>query len=248
MKREQHRWHSPNLGHDMELLLYGHGGQPLVAFPSQDGRYWDWEGFGLVDAVAPFLEDGSLTLAAVDSVDTESWTNSWLAPEDRARRHEAYERYIVDEVIPLLREATGVEMAWLTGCSVGAYHAANTFFRRPDVADGLIAISGVYSTRIFVGDAPGDEVYFNNPLAYLPGLSDPWYLDRFRRSELVFVAGQGTDGEEALADMRRLEAILAAKDVPAQFDYWGPEVGHHWHWWSQMLRHHVGRMLATRSG
>jgi esterase/lipase superfamily enzyme len=246
MKREHHRWYSEHLGHDMDLLLYGHAGQPLLAFPSQDGRYWDWEGFGLVDALAPYLEAGRLTLAAVDSIDQESWTNVWLPPEDRARPHEAYERNFVDEVLPLLRVATREGLAWATGCSMGAFHAANTFFRRPDVLDGLIGVSGVYSTRIFVGDAPGDEVYFNNPLAYLPGLDDAWHLERYRRSELVFVAGQGAYEDDALADMRALEAILAAKDVPARFDYWGFDVEHHWHWWARMLDHHVGRMLADR--
>jgi esterase/lipase superfamily enzyme len=248
MKREAHRWHSPNLGHEMELILYGHGGQPLVAFPSQDGRFWDWEGFGLVESVGDYLEDGRLLLATVDSVDTESWTNNWLAPEDRARRHEAYERYIVDEVVPLLRERSGHVLAWTAGCSMGAFHAANTFFRRPDVLDGLIGISGVYSTRIFVGDAPGDEVYFNNPLAYLPGLDDPWFLERFRRSSLVFVAGQGAYEDEALADMHVLQDILAAKRVPATFDYWGPEAEHHWHWWARMLRHHLGVLLTAHGG
>jgi esterase/lipase superfamily enzyme len=246
MKREHHRWFSDVLGEEMDLLLYGHGGQPLVAFPSQDGRRWDWEGFGLIEALAPYLEAGRLTIAAVDSVDRESWTNSRLAPEDRARRHEAYERYVVDEVVPLLRRATGEPLAWAAGCSMGAYHAANTFFRRPDVLDGVLGISGVYSTRIFVGDAPGDEVYFNNPLAYLPGLEDPWHLERYRRSALVFVAGQGAYEDEALADMRALEAILASKAVPARFDYWGFDVEHHWHWWARMLDHHVGRMLGER--
>jgi esterase/lipase superfamily enzyme len=101
----------------MELLLYGHGGQPLLAFPSQDGRFWDWEGFGMVDALADRLESGQLTLAAVDSVDGESWTNQWAHPDDRARRHEAYERYIVDEVLPMLTAETGRDLAWTTGCS-----------------------------------------------------------------------------------------------------------------------------------
>jgi esterase/lipase superfamily enzyme len=232
----------------MELLLYGYGGQPLLAFPSQDGRFWDWEEFGLVGAVGDFLEEGRLTLATVDSVDVESWTNEHLDPRDRARRHEAYERYIVDEVVPLLAAVTGREMAWATGASMGAFHAANTFFRRPDRLDGVIAMSGVYSTRVFVGEASGDEIYFNNPLAYLPRLEDPWHLDRYRRSEIVFVAGQGEWEEDAVRDMHALQAILIAKGVPAIFDYWGFDVAHHWYWWAQMLRHHVGRMLSARDG
>ena len=248
MKRESHRWYSGSLGRDMELLLYGHAGQPMLAFPSQNGRFWDWESFGMIEGVADLLDDGRLTLAAVDSVDSESWTNHGAHPIDRARRHETYERYLLDEVLPLLSAVTGQDVAWAAGCSMGAYHAANLFFRRPDRLDGLIAISGVYSARLFVGDAGGDEIYFNDPLAYLPGLDDPWHLDRYRRSQITFVAGQGAYEEEALTDTRAVQAVLESKDVPAVFDYWGHDVDHHWSWWARMLRHHVGRMLdATRA-
>ena len=248
MRREQRAWHSPALGREMGLLIYGHGGQPLLAFPSQDGRPWDWEGFGMIDPLADLLEDGRLTLVTVDSVDGESWTNTGINPRDRARRHEAYERYILDEVLPLLAAETGRDPVWATGCSMGAYHAANLFFRRPDRVDGVIAISGVYSTRILVGDAWGEEIYFNDPLAYLPGLVDPWHLERYRRSQIVVVAGQGAYEEDALADTRALQAILETKGVPAIFDYWGFDVEHHWRWWGPMLRHHLGRMLAAQDG
>jgi esterase/lipase superfamily enzyme len=231
----------------MGLLRYGHGGQPLLAFPSQDGRYWDWEGFGMVDAVADLVESGRITLVAIDSVDGESWTNTGLHPRDRARRHEAYERYVVDEVLPLLRcEArAGRDLVWATGASMGAFHAANLFFRHPDLLDGVIAMSGVYGTRMFVGDADGDEIYFNNPLEYLPNLDDPWHLERYRRSQITFVTGQGTYEEDAIADTRAIQEILHRKGIEATIDYWGHDVEHHWHWWGRMLRHHLERMLAA---
>lgn len=248
MKREHHAWHSPSLGREMGLLLYGHAARPLLAFPSQDGRLSDWEGFGMVDAVADLLEDGRLAMATIDSVDGESWTNENAHPIDRARRHEAYERYVVDEVLPLLREVTGHDLAWATGASLGAFHAANLFFRRPDLFDGVIAMSGVYSPRLWVGDAPGDEIYFHNPLAYLPGLTDPWHLERYRRSQIVFVTGQGAYEEDAIADTRAIQEILHEKGVDATFDYWGGDVEHHWRWWGPMLRHHLGRMLEVSGG
>ncbi len=38
MNREYHKWYSPSLGRDMELLLYGHGGTPMLVFrPPWDG-------------------------------------------------------------------------------------------------------------------------------------------------------------------------------------------------------------------
>ena len=44
MYTEYHKWHSPALGHEMELKLYGHYGQPVLVFPAQNGRWYDWEG------------------------------------------------------------------------------------------------------------------------------------------------------------------------------------------------------------
>jgi len=233
---------SPSLGHDLEHRVYGHGGQPLVAFSSMNGRFYDFENFGMVDGIARFLEAGRLTLYTLDSIDWQSWTNAELHPSERARRHEAYDRYVASEFIPLVREEMGRATTWVTGCSMGAYHASNFFFRHPDLADGLIAISGVYQVRRFIGDFVDDGVYFNSPLLYLPNLDDQWYLERYRRSQLAFCIGQGRWEEECLAETRAMQAILDAKQVPATFDYWGYDVDHDWPWWRRMLPHQLERL------
>jgi esterase/lipase superfamily enzyme len=239
MHFERHVWFSGSLGHDMELLVYGHAGQLLLCFPSQDGRAADWAGFGMIDACADLLEAGRLIAVAVDGVDWQSWTNAAAPAADRARRHEDYHRYIVDEVVPFARGAGGGPSVWATGCSMGAYHAANVFFRRPDAFDGLIALSGLYQPRGFIGEYSDDNVYFNSPLYYLPNLDDAWHLERYRQGRIVFCCGQGAWEGESLRDTRELQRILAAKGVPALFDYWGHEVEHHWYWWQKMLRHHL---------
>ena len=128
---------------------------------------------------------------------------------------------------------------------MGAFHAANLFFRRPDLLNGVIAISGVYPPRMFVGDGAAGDVYFHDPLDYLPGLADEWHLERYRRSQIVFVTGQGAYEDDAIADTRALQELLHRKGVYATFDYWGHDVDHHWYWWGQMLRHHLGRMLEV---
>ena len=69
MKVESHRWFSGSLNHDMELLVYGHGGQPLLCFPSYNGHLHDWASFGMVDAVADLIDAGRLTMIAVDGID-----------------------------------------------------------------------------------------------------------------------------------------------------------------------------------
>lgn len=242
MQIEDRLWSSPALGHDMALRVYGHAGRPLVAFPSQDGRYWDFEGWGMVDACTGLIEAGRLRLVAIDGVDWQSWTNASVGPAERARRHEDYDRYVADEVVPFVREVTGFEQAWATGASMGAYHAANALFRHPDRFDGLVAMSGLYQLRRFVGDHVDDAVYFNSPLLYLPGLEDPWYLDRLRRARIAIVVGQGAWEEEMIADTRALETVLAAKGIPAIVDYWGHDVDHDWPWWRRMLPHYLERL------
>ncbi len=226
----------------MRLRAYGHDGRPLIAFPSQDGRFWDFEGFGMVEACAGLLDAGRVRIVAVDGIDAQSWTNRDAHPADRARRHEDYDRYLIAELLPWLREATGWGTAWVTGASMGAYHAANAQFRHPDAIDGCIAMSGLYSVRDWVGDHTDDAVYFNSPLAYLPDLDDPWYLERLRGARIVFVVGQGAWEEACIADTRAMEAVLRAKGIPAIVDYWGHDVNHDWPWWRKMLPYYLERL------
>ncbi len=239
MHVEERTWSSPALGHDMSLKVYGHDGRPVVAFPSQEGRYWDFENWGMVDACAGFIESGRMRIVAVDGIDWQTWANWDAHPGDRARRHEDYDRYLATEVAPFVRELTGRETAWLTGASMGAYHAANALFRHPDLFDGLIAMSGLYQLRMFIGDAVDDPVYFNSPLLFLPGLEDTWYLDRLRAARIAIVVGQGAWEEEMIEDTHALEEVLRAKRIPAIVDYWGHDVNHDWPWWRKMLPHYL---------
>lgn len=242
MQIEERTWSSPALGQDMTLRVYGHAGRPVVAFPSQEGRYWDFEGWGMVEACAELIEAGRLRLIAVDSIDGQSWANQSIAPFERGRRHEAYDAYLASEVVPFARDLGGWDRAWATGPSMGGYHAANVVFRHPDLFDGLIAMSGLYQLSMFVGDDASEPVYFNSPLRYLPNLDDPWYLDRLRAARLAFVVGRGAWEDEMLADTRALREVLAQKRIPAIVDEWGDDVNHDWPWWRRMLPYYLERL------
>jgi esterase/lipase superfamily enzyme len=242
MQVEEHTWFSPSLAQEMALKVYGHAGRPVVAFPSQDGRYWDFESWGMVDACATFIDDGRARIIAVDGIDWQSWTNQSISPADRGRRQDDYDRYLAAEVIPFARELTGWDRAWATGASMGGYHAANALFRHPDLFDGLIALSGLYQLSLFVGDDASEPVYFNSPLRYLPNLEDPWYLERLRAAKLAFVVGRGAWEDDMLADTRALRDVLAAKGIPAIVDEWGDDVNHDWPWWRKMLPHYLDRL------
>ena len=242
MNVEYHKWRSRNLGQEMELKVYGHGGKPVLVFPSAGGRFYEYEDFGMVEACRSFVEAGKIFLIAVDSVDRQSWLNNEAHPADRARRHNEYDRYIVEEVAPFVRDR-GHRQGWVsTGCSMGGYHSANFFFRHPDLFDVLIALSGVYQLRRFIGDYMDDNVYFNMPLAYLPGLSDPWYLDRYRNSRIVVCAGRGAWEDEMLADTLALKHILDDKQIWCWVDIWGNDVNHDWPWWRRQMPYFLHRL------
>lgn len=94
----------------------------------------------------------------------------------------------------------------------------------------------------FIGDYMDENVYFNSPLAFLPNLSDPWYLDQYRQSRIIVCAGQGDWEDEMLADTRALESILKQKDIPHWVDIWGGDVNHDWPWWHKMLPYFLDKL------
>src|SRR5258705_11844411 len=73
VEREYHKDFSQALGRDMELLHFGSSGRALLAFPTSMGRFYQWEDFGLIAAIAEWIDRGDLQVICVDSVDGESW-------------------------------------------------------------------------------------------------------------------------------------------------------------------------------
>jgi esterase/lipase superfamily enzyme len=243
MNVEYHKWYSPSLGHDMELKVFGHAGKPIVVFPCQGGRFYEWEDFGMIEACRASVDEGRVQFFTVDSIDNESWCNWGAHPVDRARRHDDYDRYIVDEVAPFIHDRGWAGKLITTGASMGGYHSANFFFRHPDVFDTVISLSGLQQLRMFVGDALEDAIFFNTPLAYLPGMTDPWYLDQYRQSNIIICVGSGPWEEPMVSDALTLKTILELKGIPCWIDVWGHDVAHDWPWWRRQLPyflHHLG--------
>lgn len=243
MNIEYHKWWSPNLNQDMELKVYGNYGKPVVVFPCQGGKFYEWEDFGMVETIRWFIDQGKIKLFTVDSVDRQSWANWNAHPADRAWRHQDYDRYITSEVVPFIHDHCNGEQKMIsTGCSMGGYHSANFFFRHPDIFDTMIAISGPFSLNMFVGEYMDDNVYFNSPLAYLPSMSDPWYIDQYRQSNIIVCVGQGAWEERMLSDTYAIKKILEDKGIPAWIDIWGYDVNHDWPWWKKMLPFFLGHL------
>ena len=249
MHVEYTRWRSPHLNRDMELKVYGHWGVPFLAFPCSRGRFFDYEGMGMIDAISGVINAGKVKLFTVDSVDTESWYNFAVSPKERSQRHDAYERYVIEEVVPFIRSHCGSSdrRVMTNGCSMGAYHALNFFLKHPDVFEGVIALSGLYrldQNEFGLSAAELPDVYFNSPVSYLADLDDDWYIENYRQRKIIICVGQGAWENEAIEDTRAIDALMREKAVPAWIDYWGYDVNHDWPWWYRQMNYFLGKLYG----
>src|SRR5215471_10526790 len=172
MQRFIDGWHSPSLGKWMEIVTYGHFGFPLLMFPTAAADYLEYERFQVIDAIQEHIESGKVKVFSINSINRESWLNRELHPKYKAVRQVQYNNYIAEEVVPFIWASCQGRYGIITaGASLGAFHCANQLFRRPDLFAGCIAMSGSYDIReYYAGDYYDDNVYFNNPVDYVPHL------------------------------------------------------------------------------
>jgi esterase/lipase superfamily enzyme len=236
---------SPAIGAAGTVIAYGHLGRPVLVFPSEQGRAWDFENNGMVGAVTDLIDAGRVKLYCVDSYDAASWSNRDVPVEERARRHSAYESWLIDQVVPWIHSDCGgpVEIATL-GCSLGAFHAANSALKRADLFPLAMCFSGTYDPSDLDGwGERGDEAYFNNPFDYVAHLHGE-HLDWLRgRVSLLLVCGQGQweDTTGSLESTKRFAALLAERSIRHELDLWGHDVPHDWPSWRAQLAHHLPR-------
>jgi esterase/lipase superfamily enzyme len=237
------KWHSPNLGREMELKVYGHAGTPFILFPTLGGRFFQAEDEGIMDSVKWFIDEGRINIFAVDSVDYEAWSDQGKHPYDRGERHLQYENYILKEVLPFIKQRAGEDQKPGTiGFSMGGYHAANFFFKHPQVFGAVIAISGFYDLKLLLGDYSDDAVYFNSPNRYLKNLEDQVIINEIRKGKIVICSGQGAWEEEMLNSSLELKQILESKGIHGWVDIWGNDVNHDWPWWRKMLPYFLSEL------
>jgi esterase/lipase superfamily enzyme len=230
----------------MTIIQYGHSGRPVLVFPSEGGRAWDFANNGMLDAIGKLINDGRVKLYCVDSLDVDTWADKGLPIEERALRHEVYTRWLTHHVVPHIHSDTspGAELITL-GCSLGAYHAVHFSMQRADLAPLAIGLPGNYdvSTCGSWGDR-GDATYFANPTDYVPNLHGD-HLDWLRgRLSILLVVGQGaweTHPTGALPSTVRLAGMLQEKGIRCELDLWGFDVSHDLEWWQRQLAHHLPR-------
>jgi len=233
MNREYHRWFSPALGRDMELLLFGHAGTPTLVFPSSKGRFFEYEDRAMIHAVDAY-EQGRRMAFCVDSVDAESFYNKEVPPRWRIARHAQYEQYLLNEVLPLMRRRTGHQRIAVTGCSFGGYHSANFALRHPSIVHTCVSMSGAFDISQFLHGYYDQDVYFHNPVDYMSNMADPEYLSRYRDGfNLVLATGHQ---DICYSENLRLHHILNARSIPHWLDVWCGDSRHDWPLWVRMAQ------------
>ncbi len=242
MNREYHRWYSPRLGRDMELLVYGHAGAKVLVFPTRDGRFFEYENLGIVHALAHKIHAGHLQLFCVDNIAWETFYNGWSHPTERIYRHIQFEEYLLNEVLPFMASKNPHHCTIAHGCSLGAYHAANMAFRHPHLFQKLCAFSGRYDltmdvecfNNLFHGYYD-DNIYHHTPTHFLPQLNCDWYLHHLRKMDMVFTIGRE---DPFLGNNLHLSEILWSKGIWHAMHEWDGRA-HRGRYWRQMVQIYV---------
>lgn len=219
----------------MELLILGHGGARVLVFPTSQGRFFEWEDRGITTTLGEHLEKGWLQLFCVDSVDAESWYARYKHPGARAWRQEQYDRYLLNEVLPLADQINPNRFLITLGSSFGAYHAVNFGLRHPHHVNRILALSGIYDIDRWTDGYHDEMVYFHNPCAYMGNVHDPAQLDAHRHQDIIIVTGQD---DPLRYSSEYLSGLLWSNDIWHALRVWDGWA-HDWPYWHQMVSTYI---------
>jgi len=236
MKRENVKWKSPSLGKEMEMLIYGERGTPVLIFPSEEGDCYEWEQTGIVDSLIEQISEGYNQLFCVNSVLEESLLNKKVDPYVRISRQKQYENYICDEVISQIKKRNKNSHLLTAGANLGAYHALLYGLKHPTDIDKVIAISGCYDVKPYLDGFYDDNVYFNNPTDFIPNLNDQKLLKAIDAMDIRILT---YDNDPQKGSSQRMSDTLWLKNLEHEFYIWDERVSDPWELVGPMLKEHL---------
>lgn len=240
MERQLSSWYSPRLHKEMPIAVYGYYGFALLLVPTAAADYLEYERFQFIESIRGFIDAGKLKVFSINSINNESWLNNDMDPRHKSIRHQQFNSYVYEEVIPFIRTHTSQETPIIIcGASFGALHSMNLFLKRPDLIQGVLALSGVYDLTEYTKGYFDDDVYFNSPQHYLPNLTDHSILEQIRQSRHIHIFS-GSGPYEDPEGSRRFAGILYNKGITYELDIWGPEWKHDWDTWRVVMPHYLG--------
>lgn len=242
MQIDELSWYSTNLHKEMPIISYGHFGFALLLVPTAAADYKEYERFQLIDALAPHINSGKCRVFSVNSVNNDSWLNNNISGDEKILKHKQFNEYIYQEVIPFIKTNTSQETPIvISGASFGALHSMNLYLKRPDLINGVIAMSGVYDLMEYSKGFYTDDVYFNSPIHYIPNLTNHDILTQIRAGKIVIATGSGAY-EDPDAN-RRFSGVLQDKGIGHVIDIWGTDITHDWPTWRKMLPYFIEKFF-----
>lgn len=234
MEKQQHIIKSNFLRKDIEIMSYGHYGLNLLFFKNEKISMQDCN--LIFDSIKHFINIGRYRIYIVETCNNDSWNNLNIEPLMRSKIHFDFNNFIEEEVTPFIYNQSGGAVPIITcGIGSGAYHATNTFFRRPDIFLGTIGINGFYNIQNLCGNYFDDNCYYNSPLHYLPNLNDNYWLSYLlSRKHIYLISGSAvsdyTHETQILAD------VLSRKGIRNNLEIWGEEWDHSINTWVAMFK------------
>ena len=218
IQRVYKKWFSPNVHRDMEFLMFGHAGIPVIFFPTRMGRFYDYEDWGVIQAMEDKILEGELQLFCVDSIDKDSFYCDSISPADRIKRHLQFEHYLLQELVPFIRHVNKHQKIISAGCSLGAFHAVNLAFRNPWFFKKVIGISGRYDLTIklqyfkdLFDGYRNDAIFWNMPSQYVQSLNDHNQLKAIQQLDITLIIGKD---DAFLQNNIELSDSLNKKNIP----------------------------------
>lgn len=236
MNKKIKTWRSPSLGKDMSVAIYGDGGTPVLAFPTRGKSCEQWETRGMTDALSLQLEEGFNQLFCVGSVDDESFLNDRIDASKRILRHVQFESFVIEEVVPLIRSVNQVPYLIAAGVDLGGYQALNLGLKYPKQFGKAIGISGIYDIKHFLDDFYSENVYYNNPVDYMPNLNKQALLQQIREVDYRIVS---FTQDQRKGEAEQMSNVLRMKFIDHKLDIWDLDEKDEWELWKQMIKTHI---------
>ncbi|MCP3979297.1 MAG: hypothetical protein GY716_08215 [bacterium] len=241
MSVRRQAWKSGNTGREMPIVRYGDRGTPVLYIPTSGGDETEFERYGMPEVCAPWIDAGKIQVLSIDGFGPRTLFDDALDPTKRFAAYARFERYAVDELLPHIRQETGVERPVVLGASYGALVAANLIFKHPERIDMACGLGGVYGMWHRLDRHHDDDVYFHTPLEYMPPLADERILAAIRATRGISIYAAGSD--EWLHSSLDMVRVLRERRLPHRVEVWPSPASHDEYWWRMQLRQFLAREL-----
>lgn len=220
----------------MEILIFGDQGIPVIIFPTGKGRFYEWENRRMTEAVRDKIDAGHNQLFCIDSIIQESLLNNDVDAFTRVIRLNQYENYVIDEVFSFIKEMNDHSYKMMAGCEFGAYFSLLYLLKHPEKIQKSIAISGIYDIKPFLNGFYDDNVYFNNPVDFIPNLFDSEILELIELNKINLASCEGDENEKST---KRMSNTFKMRHIDHRLEAWQNCEDDRWTNWRKMFRENI---------